>query len=388
MVTNLPAEAKAKWIKVMEARTIEEKIQALEDFLSSVPKHKGTANLRLWATRRLAELRDELELRRRKKAGRGISFFIEKEGAAQVVVIGLPNSGKSLLVKQLTGAKTVVADYPYSTKIPVPGMLRYEDIYFQLVDTPPIGVQGGVTNRVIGLVRNSDAVLIVLDNERNTVEDYMVINKLLDEAGIMLNKPRGRVVIERERSGKTGIRVTLMGRLEGTTIDEVRKLLESYRIYNAHVKIYGVADLDEVERAIFENKVYKPSIIVINKAEINTKKARSEAYQLHDINRDIPIIVGSAKLNKGFEKLGEILFNSLELIRIYTKQPNGDISEKPLVLKKGATVYDVAKSIHKDFVEKFLYAKIWGPSAKYPGERVGLDHQVMDKDIVEIHIRG
>lgn len=388
MVTNLPAEAKAKWIKVMEARTIEEKIQALEDFLSSVPKHKGTANLRLWATRRLAELRDELELRRRKKAGRGISFFIEKEGAAQVVVIGLPNSGKSLLVKQLTGAKTVVADYPYSTKIPVPGMLRYEDIYFQLVDTPPIGVQGGVTNRVIGLVRNSDAVLIVLDNERNTVEDYMVINKLLDEAGIMLNKPRGRVVIERERSGKTGIRVTLMGRLEGTTIDEVRKLLESYRIYNAHVKIYGVADLDDVERAIFENKVYKPSIIVINKAEINTKKARSEAYQLHDINRDIPIIVGSAKLNKGFEKLGEILFNSLELIRIYTKQPNGDISEKPLVLKKGATVYDVAKSIHKDFVEKFLYAKIWGPSAKYPGERVGLDHQVMDKDIVEIHIRG
>ncbi len=101
-----------------------------------------------------------------------------------------------------------------------------------------------------------------------------------------------------------------------------------------------------------------------------------------------PIILGSAKLNKGFEKLGRIIFNVLEIIRIYTKQPNGDIAEKPLILKKGSTVYDVARSIHRDFVEKFLYAKIWGPSAKYPGERVGLNHVVEDGDIVEIHIRG
>ncbi len=388
MVTNLPAEARAKWIKVMEAKTVEEKIRALEEFLSAVPKHKGTANLRLWATRRLAELKEELEVKKRKRSGRRESFFIEKEGAAQIVVTGLPNSGKSLLVKRLTGARTVVMNYPFSTTRPVPGMLRFQDIYFQLIDTPPLSPGSGFINRVIGLIRNSDAVLIVLDNTGNPVDDYIFIRRLLEEYGILLYKPRGRVVIEKERMGKTGIRVTLLGKLLDGTIDDVRKILESYRIYNAHVKIYGEASLDDVEQAIFENKVYKPSIIVINKAETDLVKARESAYKLYEIVKDTPIVLGSASLNRGFEKLGEIIFNTLEIIRIYTKQPNGDIADKPLILRKGATVYDVARSIHRDFVEKFQYAKIWGSSAKYPGERVGLDHVVEDRDIVEIHIRG
>lgn len=389
MVTNLPAEARAKWIKVMEARTIEEKIKALEEFLSAVPKHKGTANLRLWATRRLAELREELEERKRKRGGRGASFFIEKEGAAQIVVIGLPNSGKSTLVKQLTGSKTKIAAYPFSTTRPIPGMLRYQDIYFQLVDTPPLQIGGGPwNNRVIGLVRNSDAIIIVLDNERDPLEEYLSIKSELEKSGILLYKPRGRVVIEKERTGKVGIRVTLMGKILDGTIDDVRKLIESYRLYNAHVKIYGVVTLDDVEQALFESKVYKPSIVVINKADLDIKKARIKAYEIHRIDKNVPIIVGSAKLNKGFEKLGEILFKLLGIIRIYTKQPNGPIADKPLILREGATVYDVARSIHKDFIKKFKYAKIWGPSAKYPGERTGLDHVVKDGDIVEIHVRG
>jgi len=388
MVTNLPAEARAKWIKVMEARTIEEKIRALEEFLSAVPKHKGTANLRLWATRRLAELREELEERRRRRTGRGVSFFVEKEGAGQIVVIGPPNAGKSLLVNRLTGAKTVVADYPFSTQFPVPGMLRYEDIYFQLIDTPPLVPGTSYFSRVIGLVRNSDAIVIVLDNTDDPVQEYVELLKIFEDNGILLKKPRGRVVIERERMGKTGVRVTLMGRLYGATIDDIRKLLESYHIYNAHVKIYGDVTLDDVEQAIFENRVYKPSIIIINKAETSIVKARRAAETLRKMTSGSPIILGSAKLNKGFEKLGRIIFNVLEIIRIYTKQPNGDIAEKPLILKKGSTVYDVARSIHRDFVEKFLYAKIWGPSAKYPGERVGLNHVVEDGDIVEIRIRG
>ncbi|OYT38745.1 MAG: GTP-binding protein [Desulfurococcales archaeon ex4484_58] len=388
MVTNLPAEARAKWIKVMEAKTVEEKIRALEEFLSAVPKHKGTANLRLWATRRLAELKEELEEKKRKKAGRGVSFFIEKEGAAQIIVVGPPNSGKSLLVKRLTNAKTVIADYPFSTRRPVPGMLKYEDIFFQLIDTPPLVPGTSYFSRVIGLIRNSDSILLVLSNDSDPVKDFVSLRNILEESGILLYKPRGRVVIERERTGKVGIRVTLMGKLLDTTIDNIRKLLESYHIYNAHVKIYGEVTLDDVEQAIFENKTYKPCIIVINKAEIDPEKAKKKAYEIHKLTPNTPIIIGSAKLNRGFEELGKIIFKTLELIRIYTKQPNGEVAEKPLVLKRGSTVYDVAMSIHRGFVEKFKYARIWGPSAKYPGERVGLDHIVMDKDIVEIHIRG
>ena len=339
MVTNLPAEARAKWIKVMEARGVEEKIRALEEFLSAVPKHKGTANLRLWATRRLAELREELEERRKKKARKGISFFVEKEGAAQVVVAGLPNSGKSLLVKRLTGARTVVADYPFSTTNPVPGMLRYEDLYFQLVDTPPLVPGSAYFNRVIGLMRNSDAILLVLDNTRDPVREYIDLSRILEERGILLQKPRGRVVIERARTGKTGIRVTFMGKLVDATIDDVRKLLEAYHVYNAHVRVYGEVTLDDVEQALFESRVYKPCVVVINKAEINVASAREAAYRIREVNPNIPVVLGSAKLNKGFRDLGWILFKVLEIIRVYTKQPNGEISKTPLVLRRGATVY-------------------------------------------------
>ncbi len=389
MVTNLPAEARAKWIKVMEAKTIEEKIRALEEFLSAVPKHKGTANLRLWATRRLAELREELEERRRRRSGKGVSFFVEKEGAAQIVVAGLPNSGKSTLVNKLTGARTRIADYPFTTQKPIPGMLKYEDIYFQLIDTPPIQPEGGIwNNRVIGLIRNSDALILVLDNTRNPFEEFLTLKNELEKSGILLYKPRGRVVIEKNRAGRLGVRVTLMGKLLDGTVDDIRRLMESYRLYNVHVKIYGEVSLDDVEQAIFESKIYKPCIVIINKADIDPSEARKHAYKIHEISNNTPILLASAKYVKGLEKLGEILFKTLDLVRIYTKQPNGPVADKPLVLKRGATIYDVAKSIHKDFVKKFKYAKIWGPSAKYPGEKVGLDHVVEDGDIVEIHVKG
>ncbi len=389
MPANLPAEARAKWIKVMEAKSIEEKIKALEEFLSTVPKHKGTENLRLWARKRLAELREELEERKKRKTGKGPRFFIEKEGAAQIVVIGLPNSGKSSIVALLTGAKTKIADYPYTTLEPVPGMMKYQDVLFQLVDTPPLnpGSSSILNNRVIGLVRNSDAVILVLDASSDPVEQFNLLINELSSAGILLIKPRGRVVIEKQRMGKTGTRVTLMGKLLDCTIDDVRKLLESYRIYNAHVKIYGEVTLDDVEQAIFESKLYKPAVIIINKADINLRKAIESAKIIHKLIPHTPIIIASAKLKRGFEELGKILFKELELIRVYTKQPNGRVSDKPLILKKGATVYDVAERIHKKFLEAFQYAKIWGPSAKYPGERVGLDHVLEDGDIVEIHAR-
>lgn len=386
MVTNLPAEAKAKWIKVMEAKTPEEKIRALEDFLSSVPKHKGTEKLRLWATKRLAELREEVEEKRKRRVGRGISFFVEKEGAAQIAVVGLPNSGKSLLVNKLTGAKTLVAEYPFSTTAPVPGMLKYEDLYFQLIDLPPLLRDSHLLNKVIGVVRNADGILVLLDATRDPVSDFEEIREILEDFHILVKEPRGRVVLESYRAGKQGIRITLMGRLVGATADDVRKLLESYRIFSAHVKIYGEVTLDDVEQSIFEDIVYRPPVIFINKAD--AASSIEGIRELEEKYPEIPVILGSALEGRGLERIGSAIFSSLKLIRVYTKSPNSPPSPKPLVLKRGATVYDVAMSIHKDFVDKFLYARIWGRSANYPGEKVGMDHQLEDRDIVEIHIRG
>ncbi|ADV64470.1 OBG GTPase family GTP-binding protein [Desulfurococcus mucosus] len=386
MVTNLPAEAKAKWIKVMEAKTPEEKIRALEDFLSSVPKHKGTEKLRLWATRRLAELRDEIEERRKKKTGRGAVFFVEKEGDVQVVVLGPPNTGKSMLVNKLTGARTVIADYPFSTTQPVPGMLKYEDIYIQLIDTPPLSRGSGLINKIIGLARNADGLLIVLDATRDIIADFEELRGLLEDSGVVLSKPLGRVVIEAYRSGRQGIRFTLMGKLLNATLDDVRRLLEEYRIHNAHVKIYGEVTLDDVEQALFENTTYKPSVVFVNKVDLVS--GVDEVVKVLGEKSGLPVIAGSAFTGLGLNKVGEALFTQLELIRVYTKSPNTDPSSKPLVLRKGATIRDVAESIHRDFVKNFVYAKVWGKSVHYPGERVGLEHVVEDGDIVEIHIRG
>ncbi len=386
MVTNLPAEAKAKWIKVMEARTLEEKIRALEEFLSSVPKHKGTERLREWATKRLAQLREELEERKRKKAGRGFSYFVEKEGDVQVAVIGPPNTGKSTLVHKLTGARTVIADYPFSTTYPVPGTLIYNGVYFQLVDTMPLHPGSSLSAKTIGLVRNADGVLVVVDSA-DPVEQLKLVVEMLKEEGVLLTKPRGRVQIEVSRAGKQGIRVTVMGRLVGATADDVRKLLEGYRIFNAHVKIYGEVSLDDVEQALFEATVYKPAVVFINKADA---KAPSPGV-LEEVKKAIPgarVVAGSALTGQGLSEVGRALYEALEIIRVYTKAPNAPPSQKPLVLKKGATIRDVAKSIHSDFLENFLYARVWGSSVKYPGERVGLDHVVEDGDVVEIHVRG
>lgn len=387
MVTNLPAEARVKWIKVMEAKSLEEKIKSLEEFLSSVPKHKGTERLREWATKRLAQLREEAEEKRKKRSGSRFTFFIEKEGDIQIAVVGPTNSGKSSLVTKLTGAKTTIADYPFSTTYPVPGTLKYNDVYFQLVDTPPLYRGSSIFSKVVGLIRNADGILLVLDATSNVVDDLKWIVEALKEEGILLTKPRGRVSLELLRVGRTGIRVTLMGKLVNATADDIRKLLNSYNIYNAHVKIYGEVTLDDVEQAIFESSCYKPTVIFINKADL-VGVNEDLLSNIYDLLPGTRVIVGSAIQAKGLDLIAPALYQAMEVIRVYTKSPNNQPSDRPIVLRRGATIRDVARNIHSDFLENFLYARVWGSSVRYPGERVGLDHILHDGDIVEIHIRG
>lgn len=386
MVTNLPAEAKAKFVKYMEAKTPEEKLKALEEFLSAVPKHKGTENLVRWIRRRMAELREEIEEKQRKRAGSsGLQFFVEKEGAAQVVLVGYTKVGKSALLKYLTGAKVEISDAPYATRFPVVGMMPYKDIQFQLVEAPSIIPEGGGWNtKVVGLIKNSDGVIIVLDAAKDVDSQLNGLLSFLEGHGVVLEKPRGYVEIERAPSG--GIRVVNYGILKCTE-DNIVTLLNSYRIYNAIVKVYGEVDLDDVEKALFERIVYKPAIVLVNKVDLITGEHTKTLEKYLSMKTPLPLMLASAV--KGFNKayLGELLFNILNIIRVYTKPPTGEPSSKPLILKKGSTVLDVAKAIHKDFVKRFAYARIWGRSAKYPGQRVGLDHVLDDGDIVEIVLK-
>lgn len=385
---NLPPEAKAKLAKYSEAKTPEEKIKALEEFLSAVPKHKGTENIRLWAKRRLAELREEVEARRARRGGGGPRIFIERAGAGQVVLLGPPNSGKSSLLARLTNANPEIAPYPFSTQLPTPGMLDYKDIQFQLVDTPPLLLDqpsSPINNRVIGLARNANAVALVIGlDEEDPADTLRKLINFLAERGVVITKSKGLVRIRRDRS-VNGIKIVGHGRMVNFTEDDLRRLLSQYRIYNAIVEMEGDVTLDDVEDAIFTTRVYKPAIILLNKADLPGAREVAKRVMKH-APPDVPVLVVSAATGEGLDKLGDIIFEILEIIRVYTKQPNKEPDPDPLVLEKGATVLDAAKRIHKDLARRFRYAKIWGPSAKYPGQRVGTDHVLKDGDIIEIHV--
>lgn len=385
---NLSPEAKAKLAKYSEAKTPEEKIKALEEFLSAVPKHKGTENIRLWAKRRLAELREEVEARRARRGGGGPRIFIERAGAGQVVLLGPPNSGKSSILARLTNANPEIAPYPFSTQLPTPGMLDYKDIQFQLVDTPPLLLDqpsSPINNRVIGLARNANAVALVIGlDEEDPANTLRKLIDFLAERGVVITKSKGLVRIKRDRS-VNGIKIVGHGRMVNFTEDDLRRLLSQYRIYNAIVEMEGDVTLDDVEDAIFTTRVYKPAIILLNKADLPGSKAKAKRVMKH-APPDVPVLVVSAATGEGLDRLGDIIFDTLEIIRVYTKQPNKEPDPDPLVLEKGATVLDAARRIHKDLARRFRYAKIWGPSAKYPGQRVGTDHVLMDGDIIEIHV--
>jgi len=388
MVTNLPPEAKAKFAKYQEARTPEEKLQALQEFLSAVPKHKGTENLVRWIRRRMAELREEIEEKKRsKQRGGGPSFFIPREGAAQIVLIGYTKSGKSTLMKTLTNAKVVISDIPYATKTPVPGIFVYNDIQFQLIDTPSIVPDEDVkiNRRVIGLARNADGIIMTIDLSQDPVAQFTSLRDILEKEGIIITRPSGRVEIIKS-SGVNNIKFVFMGELVDAGPEDVKKLLESYKIYRAEIKIIGKVTLEDVENALMGVNIYKPTIVIGTKKDLDVKGDNCRRL-VEAVGNMAPVMCVSEKEDFS-DALGRYLTDLLELIRVYTKPPNGKISEKPLIIKRGTTVIEIAKILHEDLYKGFQYAKIWGPSAKYPGMRVGKDHVVEDGDIIEIHAKN
>jgi len=391
MPTNLPAEAKNKWAEVSATKNPREKLQLLQEFLSLVPKHKGTAKLCGQVKKQMATLRKEIEEKRRRKAGRGgPRFFIEKEGAAQIALIGLTNVGRSNLLSAVTNARVKVSPNPYTTKEPLPGIMAYQDIQFQIVEAPAL-MQGSADGRAWGLqtlalARNADGLILMTDLSRDPVGQLSIISSEMEKARILVCKPSGRVEIERKFMG-AGLRIILIGRLVDCTMRDVEELLRSYRIADAVVKVSGEVALDEVEDAIFESTVYKPTIIVANKIDLEGSETNLKLLEAY-VGGKLPVIAVSCERRLGLEKLGETLFGVLDVIRVYTKEPDvKEFSRKPFILKRGATVYDLAKNIHSDFKEKFSYAKVWAKRFVFSPQKVGSGFVLEDGDIVEIHVK-
>lgn len=391
MPANLTAEAKKKWNEASSARKPQEKLEKLQEFLSLIPKHKGTSRLCAQVKRQIATLRREIEESRRRKVGRGgPRFFIEKEGAAQVVILGPTKVGRSSLLASVTNAKVEVSDYPYTTQEPVPGMLQHEDLQFQLVEAPAL-VKGSADGetwglQTLGLARNADGIILMVDLSENPREQLSLILSELEKARILTQKPSAKVEIERKHVG-AGLRIILLGRLVDCTMQDVETLLKGYRIRDAIIKIHGEAALDDVEDAIFESTIHRPAIIIANKADtIEATKNLNELKAF--LGNKYALLTVSCKSPFGFEKLGAQLFRALDIIRVYTKEPaKKEHSPKPFVLKIGATVADLARLIHTDFYRRFSYAKVWAKRLRFSPQKVGTSFVLEDKDIVELHAK-
>ena len=388
MPTNVTAEYLAAEEEYRNARTIPEKIRALEKMYATVPKHKGTEKLRLQIKRKLSELRKELEKQRQmKKGGGGPSLAVRKEGAAQIVLVGLPNVGKSSLMKKLTNVEADVADYAFTTVEPIPGMMHHKDVQIQLVEVPGL-VEGaslgkGMGTQLLSVIRNADAVAIVIDLSQDPVKQMEILLREFERAGIKLNRRRPRVEIKRTSMG--GIVINGVENIRGE-VSEVMRMLRDERIHSAEVTVKEPVTLEEFADALDDSLVWRRAIIIANKGDAagsrenygRLLKAYAERFKI------IPV---SARRGVNLDELKDAIYDLAGIIRIFTKSPGEEPAYPPIAMKKGSTVIDVAKKIHKEFSRNFRYARVWGKSVKFPGQRVGADHVLEDGDIVEIHIR-
>ncbi|MBS7633181.1 50S ribosome-binding GTPase [Candidatus Bathyarchaeota archaeon] len=391
MPTNLPPDAKKKWAEVEATRNPREKLRLLQEFLSLVPRHKGTAKLCVNVKKQIASLQEEIKEKKRKKAGRsGPKIFIEKEGAGQVVLLGVTKVGKSSLLSAVTNAKVAISDAPYTTREPVPGILAYKDIQFQIIEAPAV-MEGSADGRAwglqtLGLARNADGLVLMVDLAADAVDQLSLLVGELEKARILVAKPKARVEIERKYLG-AGLRIILTGKLVDCSFGDVEELLKTYHFSDGVVKISGEATLDEIEDAIFESTVYKPAIVVANKLDAENAEEKLKMLKTY-VGDKLQVIAVSCKDRVGLESIGEMLFKMLEIIRVYTKEPNKrEHSKKPFILKKNATVLDLARSIHSDFRENFSHAKVWSKKLVFSPQKVGSTFTLDDEDIVEIHLK-
>lgn len=360
-----------------------QKIKELEDELKKTKYNKATQGHLGLVKAKLALLKDKQISRVQQKTGKSEhGYSVRKSGDATVLLLGFPSTGKSTLLNTLTGTKSEVAAYAFTTLTVIPGMLEYRQAKIQILDVPGI-VAGAASGRgrgreVLAVIRNADLVLIIVDVHHP--EHYPAILREVWESGIRINKQRAEVYIKKTSRGGIQIGKTVPLEMDDETIKDV---LREFKINNAQVLIRSVISVDDLIDCIEGNKKYLPAITSISK--IDAVPASEVERVRKEVNADILI---SAEKEVNIESLKELIFEKLNFIRIYMKEPKKEADMKmPLIVTTGVTIEDVCNKMHKDFVTKFKFARIWGKSAKFPGQRLMLPHVLRDGDILEIHLR-
>ena len=329
----MPANLTPEFLKARKrfraAKEPGEKLEALEEMLKTIPKHKGTDKMQADIKRRIAKLRAG-QSGGKPQGGRSSGYdHVPPEGAGQVTLIGPPNTGKSCLLAALTNARPEVAEYPFSTLVPIPGMMAFEDISIQLLDLPPITPEY-TEPWVYNLIRSCDMGLIVLD----AADGDLLVDELEELLGL-LDEHHLRPVVGREAD----------------------------------------ADPDERIREV-------PTRVLLNKVDAARRGRLDELLA----QLPFPGLVVSATVGDGLDALRRLVFDGLRIVRVYTKMPGKqpDMTE-PYTLPIGSTVLDAVRTVHRDFIDRLKYVRIWG-SGRFDGQQVPADHLLEDGDIVEIHL--
>jgi ribosome-interacting GTPase 1 len=234
--------------------------------------------------------------------------------------------------------------------------------------------------------RNADGLVLMVDLSQDPVEEFSLITKELEKSKILTKKPKARIEIEKKHMGAK-LKFIVLGKLIDCQVKDLIPLMKSYGIRDATIKIRGEATLDDIEEAIFEGKVYRPAIILANKAD-HPMAAKRLDHLKKLVGNSLKIIPVSCTTKAGIEALGAELFGMLDIMRVYTKEPNKkDASRRPFTIRKGSTVFDLAKRIHTDFYEQFSYAKIWSKRLRFSPQKVGGAFELQDGDTVEIHMK-
>ena len=360
---------------------IPEKIIELEEEYAKTQKNKHTEQHLGILKARLAKLRREYETvgsgGGSGKASGG--FDVKKAGNATVVFIGLPSTGKSTMLNALTGSKAKTAAYAFTTVTCIPGILHYKGAQIQLLDLPGIisgaSIGRGRGKEVLAVARNADLVLLMLDVFDPNYRDKLI--KELDNIGIRLDQQPADISIETvERGGMDVIFTSKHPRLDEKL---VRGILKEYGIFNGTVIIREDATPEQLIDKVNGNVKYTPSLTVLNKIDlVKPEFLKAIPYTF------LPI---SADKNYNIDKLKEEIYKKLGVIRVFTRSRFEDADDVPLIVRGGTTIIEACGQIHRDMKENFKFAKVWGPSAKHPGQRVGPTHILKDGDVIMVETR-